>query len=69
MKSKLISLVRPLPPTALIAEHLEASRATLYIVASEEKALHEIVEDTAPVPITCNWCGDAYAKASKYCHH
>ena len=57
MKSKLISLVRPLPPTALIAEQLEAIRATLY-VASEGKALHETVEDTAPVPITCNWCGN-----------
>ena len=57
MKSKLISLVRPLPPTALIAEQLEAFRATLYIFASEEKAMQDTLEDTALVPITCNWCG------------
>jgi len=48
--------VRPLPPTALIAEQLEAFRATLYIVA-EEETMQDTAEDSALVPITCNWCG------------
>ena len=57
MRNKLINMVRPLPPTALIAEHLEAFRATLYTGVSEEKALQGPLDDTAPVLTACNWCG------------
>ena len=57
MRNKLINLVRPLPSTALIAEQLEAFRATLYTGACEDKALQGPLEDNASVLIACNWCG------------
>ena len=58
MRNKLISLVKPIPPTALHASNLEAFRAKLY-TNDCEGILPQLPKDdvTEQVLQACNWCG------------
>ena len=50
-------MVKPLPPTALHADRLEAFRAILYTEVSEENLPRMPKDVTEPVLHACNWCG------------
>jgi len=59
LKKKLLSLVRPIPGTALQAESLEAFRAHLYIAVRAEPELPQPKDNTESIlsNVCCNWCG------------
>ena len=58
MRNKLITLVKPIPPSALHASNLEAFRANLYTNVGDD-ILPQLPKDdvTEPVLQACNWCG------------
>ena len=59
MKQKLISLVRPIPSTALQAENLESFRAHLYTAECPEFLPLQPTDDTVSIlsGACCSWCG------------
>jgi len=56
MKNRLLSIVKPIPSTALHADRLETFRANLYSASDETRLpLDEIT--SPPTLHACNWCG------------
>jgi len=56
MKNRLLSIVKPIPSTALHADRLETFRANLYSASDETSSPTDQIT-SPPTLHACNWCG------------